>query len=190
MKRLAPHLPRSCGRARIDDRRIVSGIVYVFRTGLQSKSAPPDYDPHKTLYNRFVRWSRLGVFDRIFAALVEEASVPARRIINSTHLKAQRTAASLLEKGAPRCIGRTKGGLNSKLHAVCDGHCRPVVMMLNERQTNDHKGAALLLPVFPPASELLVIADTTATDPGKSCATMGSSPASANQKRQVPPGLR
>ena len=45
--------------------------------------------------------------------------------------------------------------MNSKLHAVCDGHGRPVVMMLTEGQMNDHKGAALLLPVLPQAAELL-----------------------------------
>ena len=54
-----------------------------------------------------------------------------------------------------RCIGRTKGGLNSKLHAVCDGQGRPVVLLLTEGQMNDHKGAALLLPALPPARELL-----------------------------------
>ena len=100
------------------------------------------------------------MFDRIFAALVAEQGVPERLMIDSTHLKAHRTAASLLKKGdrrmrRSRCIGRTKGGLNSKLHAVCDGQGRPVVMMLTEGQMNDHKGAALLLPVLPPAAELL-----------------------------------
>lgn len=54
---------------------------------------------HKTLYNRFVRWSRLGVFERIFAALAAEAGAPERLMIDATHLKAHRTAASLLKKG-------------------------------------------------------------------------------------------
>jgi len=99
LNRLAPHFPRSRGLARVDDRRVVSGIVYVIRNGLQWKDAPLGYGPHKTLYNRFIRWSRLGVFDRIFAALVAEAGVPERLMIDSTHLKAHRTAASLLKKG-------------------------------------------------------------------------------------------
>jgi transposase len=50
----------------------VSGIVDVIRNGLQWKDAPPSYGPHKTLYNRFIRWSRLGVFGRIFAGLAGE----------------------------------------------------------------------------------------------------------------------
>jgi putative transposase len=47
---------------------VISGIIYVIRQGLQWKDAPPGYGPHKTPYNRFVRWSRLGVFALIFAA--------------------------------------------------------------------------------------------------------------------------
>ena len=54
-----------------------------------------------------------------------------------------------------RCIGRTKGGLNSKLHAVCDGLGRPIIMLLTEGQMSDHKGAFLLLSALPNAKELL-----------------------------------
>ncbi len=86
--------------ARVDDRRVVSGDRLVIRYGLQWKDAPKGYGPHKTLYNRFMRWSRLGVFDRIFAALAGEGPKPERIMIDdATHLKAHRTAASLLKKG-------------------------------------------------------------------------------------------
>ncbi|GGJ24066.1 hypothetical protein GCM10011320_34170 [Neoroseomonas lacus] len=71
----------------------------MIRNGLQWRDAPVAYGPHKTLYNRFVRWSRLGVFDRIFAALVAEGGPPERLVIDSTHLKAHRTVASLLKEG-------------------------------------------------------------------------------------------
>lgn len=99
MRRLSPHFPLSHGKPRVDDRRVLSGIIYVIRHGLQWRDAPAAYGPHKTLYNRFVRWSRMGVFDRIFAALATEGGSPARLMIDSTHLKAHRTAASLLQKG-------------------------------------------------------------------------------------------
>ena len=68
--------------------------------GLQWKDAPREYGPYKTLYNRFIRWSRLGVFNRIFAELVEQNGSTTRLMIDATHLKAHRTAASLLKKGA------------------------------------------------------------------------------------------
>jgi hypothetical protein len=68
-------------------------------------------------------------------------------MIDATHLKAHRTAAKPLKKGpVPRRIGHTKGGLNFKLHAVCDSRGRPLVMLLSEGQMSDYKGAALMLP--------------------------------------------
>jgi putative transposase len=99
MARIKPHFPRSHGIPRVDDRRVVSGIVYVLHNGLQWKDAPRAYGPHKTLYNRFVRWSGMGVFEQIFAALAGEAGEPDRLMIDATHLKAHRTAASLAKKG-------------------------------------------------------------------------------------------
>src|SRR5579875_552583 len=81
MRRIEPFFPRSRGLRRVDDRRVISGIIYVIRHGLQWKDAPRSYGPHKTLYNRFIRWSRLGVFARIFAALAAEADVPERLLI-------------------------------------------------------------------------------------------------------------
>jgi transposase len=99
MARIAPHFPLAHGVPRVNDRRVVSGIVYVIKHGLQWKDAPKEYGPHKTLYNRFIRWSRMGVFDRIFAGLAGEGPKPERIMIDATHLKAHRTAASLLKKG-------------------------------------------------------------------------------------------
>ena len=99
MARISPHFPLAHGVPRVDDRQVVSGIVYVIRKGLQWKDAPSGYGSHKTLYNRFIRWSRLGVFDRIFSALAGEGPKPERIMIDTTHLKAHRTAASLLKKG-------------------------------------------------------------------------------------------
>jgi transposase len=99
MARIRPHFPLSHGIARVDDRRVLSGIVHVIRNGLRWRDAPAAYGPHKTLYNRFVRWSRLGVFNRIFETLAGAAGEPDRVMIDATHLKAHRTAASLFKKG-------------------------------------------------------------------------------------------
>jgi putative transposase len=98
MRRIKPYFPLSHGIARVDDRRVISGIVFVIRNGLRWRDAPP-YGPHKTIYNRFVRWSRLGVFNKIFSELARKAGKPSRLMIDATHLKAHRTAASLLKKG-------------------------------------------------------------------------------------------
>src|ERR1700760_1353690 len=84
MTRISPHFPRSHGRPRVDDRRVISGVIYVIRNGLRWKDAPQAYGPHKTLYNRFVRWSRRGVFERIFVALAGEAGEAERVVIDKT----------------------------------------------------------------------------------------------------------
>jgi transposase len=100
MSRILPFFPLAHGVPRVDDRRVISGIVYVIRHGLQWKDAPKEYGPHKTLYNRFIRWSRMGVFDRIFASLAGDGPKAQRIMIDPTHLKAHRTAASLLKRNA------------------------------------------------------------------------------------------
>ena len=99
LKRIERHFPLSHGIPRVDDLRVISGIIHVIRNGLRWCDAPKDYGPHKTLYNRFIRWSRMGVFDQIFASLAGERDAPEQLMIDATHLKAHRTAASLLKKG-------------------------------------------------------------------------------------------
>lgn len=99
MRRIKPYFPLSHGVARVDDRRVLSGIIFVIRNGLRWRDAPQDYGPHKTIYNRFIRWSRLGVFNRILAELAASGDTPDQLMIDATHLKAHRTAASLLKKG-------------------------------------------------------------------------------------------
>jgi putative transposase len=88
VSRIKPYFPLSHGVPRVDDRRVLSGIIFVIRNGLRWRDAPKEYGPHKTLYNRFIRWSRLGVFDRIFASLAAQIGVPETLMIDATHLKA------------------------------------------------------------------------------------------------------
>ena len=99
MRRIEPYFPLSHGVPRVDDRRVISGIIFVIRNGLRWRDAPAAYGPPKTIYNRFIRWSRLGVFNKIFAALSAKDGKPDQLMIDATHLKAHRTAASLLKKG-------------------------------------------------------------------------------------------
>ena len=94
---LLPNKPR--GVPRVDDRRVISGIIHVIRGGLMWRDAPAICGPPKTLHNRFIRWSRIGVFDRIFATLAGASAATDTVMIDATHLKAHRTAASLLKKG-------------------------------------------------------------------------------------------
>jgi len=70
---MSPHFPLSRGMPRVDDRRVLSGSIDAIRHDLRWRDAPFAYGPNKALYLRFVRWSHLGVFERIFAAPAAEA---------------------------------------------------------------------------------------------------------------------
>ena len=110
MDRIRPHFPKSHGRPRVDDRRVLSGIFFILRNGLRWCDAPREYGSHKTLYNRFVRWSAKGIFEKIFKALaIPTGSEADTLMIDATHLKAHRTASSL-KKGAPATPDRANEG--------------------------------------------------------------------------------
>lgn len=98
MSRLRPFFPRSHGKPRVDDRRVLSGIIFINRNGLRWCDAPAEYGPSKTLYNRWKRWSEMGVFARIFEGLAAKAADPSTVMIDATYLKAHRTASSLRSK--------------------------------------------------------------------------------------------
>lgn len=109
VNKIKPYFPNPHGVKRVDDRRVISGIIYVIRYGLQWKDAPNVYGSHKTLYNRFVRWSRAGIFSKIFRELAKLEEGSECLMIDATHLKAHRTAASLLKKGLyPAVLGARK----------------------------------------------------------------------------------
>lgn len=100
MARLRPFFPKSHGRPRVDDRRVLSGIIFINRNGLRWRDAPPEYGPPKTLYNRWKRWSEKGIFARMLIELAAEGKRSDTLMIDATHLKAHRTASSLgLKKG-------------------------------------------------------------------------------------------
>jgi transposase len=74
MARLQPFLPKSRGKPRVDDRRILSGITFINRNGFRWRDAPKEYGPAKTLYNRWKRWSDMGVDARMMERLATEAA--------------------------------------------------------------------------------------------------------------------
>ena len=98
--RIGPLLPTDTrGMARVDDRRVLSGIVHALRNGGRWADCPREvYGPKKTLYNRFVRWAERGIWERIFSALAGGEDAPDRLFIDSTCIKVH------------RCAGGGKGG--------------------------------------------------------------------------------
>ena len=93
-KRIEPHLPKGKpGKPRVDDRRVISGILHTLKVGSRWRDVPPAYGPPTTIYNRYNRWSRRGVWQQIFAKLAATGPVREELSIDSTHVKAHRSAA-------------------------------------------------------------------------------------------------
>jgi transposase len=92
--RIQPLLPTDVrGKKRVDDRRVISGIMQVLKTGCRWCDLPPEYGPHTTIYNRFVRWARRGVWEDLFHALAARGRSGQTQMIDSTHVKAHRSAS-------------------------------------------------------------------------------------------------
>ena len=94
--KIEPDLPRDArGEARVDDRRVISGIIQVLKSGGRWVDAPSAYGPRKTLYNRFVRWAAKGVWGDLFYALAQAGGPPAQVLIDQFR-----------REGAPLGLGR------------------------------------------------------------------------------------
>jgi transposase len=108
---IEPHLPTGLtGPERADDRRVISGIVHMLQCGARWRDCPPEYGPYTTIYNRFNRWSQSGRWQPIFAALVGTSGTPQSLAIDSTMIKAHRSAAggkggSRRKRSAARAAG-------------------------------------------------------------------------------------
>ncbi len=101
---IEPHLPRNQpGARRVDDRRVISGILHVLKAGCRWCDCPADYGPSTTVYNRFNRWSARGFWLKLLDALVDAGAVTRSTAIDSTYVKAQRSAF-----GGKRGLGRRR----------------------------------------------------------------------------------
>ena len=109
---IEPHLPHGQpGARRVDDRRVISGILHVLKSGCRWCDAPPDYGPCTTLYNRYSRWARRGVWRHVFEQVASTGGVPDELAIDATHIKVHRSAGGG-KRGKPRrrSAARVAGG--------------------------------------------------------------------------------
>lgn len=100
------------GMARVDDRRVISGILHVLKSGCRWCDCPPEYGPPTTIYNRFVRWARRGIWERLFRELAARGRSTGTQMIDATHIKAHRSASggkggSRNRRLAARAVGAT-----------------------------------------------------------------------------------
>jgi transposase len=93
-QQIEPFLPTDVrGKDRVDDRRVISGILHVLKSGCRWCDCPPEYGPPTTIYNRFVRWAQRGVWERLFRELASRGRSTETQMIDSTHIKAHRSAS-------------------------------------------------------------------------------------------------
>lgn len=103
---IEPHLPKNQpGARRVDDRRVISGIIHMLKCGGRWADCPGEYGPATTIYNRWNRWSRRGIWTRILAALTEEGWIAETGQIDSSYIKVHRSAGGGIFRG--RVSGRT-----------------------------------------------------------------------------------
>jgi transposase len=145
IRSMLPNKPR--GIPRVDDRRILNGIFWILRSGAPWRDLPDSYGPPTTCYNRFVRWRRAGIWDRIMDALAvaHDATV---QMIDTSIVRVHQHGACITNNGGQH-IGRSRGGLTSKIHVVVDGNGLPVRLGLTGGQAHDNRLCSVLLRQLP-----------------------------------------
>nr|WP_107050671.1 IS5 family transposase [Streptomyces sp. NRRL F-2580] len=146
---LAPLIPRAGrGRPRAEDRRVINGMVYKIRTGVSWRDLPERYGPWKSVYTRFRRYAIDGVFTRALQQIQAQADAAGDIDwlvqIDSTIVRAHQHAAATGRKGGnigdeadDHALGRSRGGLTTKIHLACDGRGRPLAVLLTPGQRHD-----------------------------------------------------
>jgi transposase len=141
---IKPMLPnKSRGVPRVNDRRVLNGIFWMLRSGAPWRDLPRNFGPYTTCYNRFIRWRRAGVWDRIMDALAV-AHDPAAKIIDTSIVRVHQHGASIAVN-REQDMGRSRGGLTSKIHAVVDADGLPVQLAITPGQAHDNRLCSVLL---------------------------------------------
>jgi transposase len=146
-----PNKPR--GVPRVNDRRVLNGIFWVLRSGAPWRDLPETFGPYTTCYNRFVRWGRAGVWDQIMDALAETHDAAVQMIDTSVVRVHQHGAC--IAGNSEQHMGRSRGGLTTKIHAVVDTNGLPVQLGLTPGETHDNRLCSALLNELRPRTMLL-----------------------------------
>jgi transposase len=115
---IKPHLPRNqSGARRVDDRRILSGILHVIKIGCRWKDCPTEYGPSTTVYNRFNRWSRRRIWTNILQTLVNKGVLVHSTSIDSSYVKAHRSAhggkgGRKIRRSGPRVVAKLRKSMH------------------------------------------------------------------------------
>ena len=142
---LEPHLPGQrgqWGRIAQDNRRFINEVFWVLRTGAPWRDLPPDYGKWGSIHQRFIRWRRKGILEKLLEILIDEPD-DEWLMIDASHITVHPHAAGA--KGGNQDMSRTKGGLNTKIHLAVDAHGMPVRILITEGTRADCKEAVHLI---------------------------------------------
>lgn len=133
IKPMLPNKPRGIPPA--NDRRVLNGIFWVLRSGAPWRDLSAAFGPYPTCYSRFVRWWRAGVWRRIVDALaiVHDTAV---QMIDTSIMRVHQHGACVT-RNQRQLMGRSRGGLTSKIHALVDGNGLPVRLALSPGEAHD-----------------------------------------------------
>src|SRR5579872_1028990 len=151
IKPMLPNKPR--GVPRVNDRRVLNGIFWVLRSGAPWRDLPDHFGPYTTCYNRFFRWRRAGVWGRIINAFAA-AHDAAVQMIDASIVRVHQHGACI-SRNQRQSMGRSRGGLTSKIHALVDSNGLPVRLALSPGESHDNRLARKLLSRLKSGSTLL-----------------------------------
>jgi transposase len=151
IKPMPPNKPR--GVPRVNDRRVLNGIFWVLRSGAPWRDLPDIFGPYTTCYNRFVRWRRAGVWAKIMNALAT-AHDAAVQMIDTSVVRVHQHGACII-RNRKQSMGRSRGGLTTKIHAVVDTNGLPVRLALTAGEAHDNRLAGRLLSRLKSGTTLL-----------------------------------
>ena len=124
-------------------RRFVEAAAYVLRTGVAWEDLPATFGEVGTVYRRFRRWACKGIWDELFLDGIPTDALETV-MLDSTACKAQRFASGA-RGGGEEALGRSRGGLTTKVHALVDGLGRPLCFLLTPGQAADCRQARSLI---------------------------------------------
>ncbi|MFF2028463.1 IS5 family transposase [Streptomyces sp. NPDC058171] len=138
--------PRRGGRWR-DHREVIDAIAFKYRTGTPWMDLPEHFGSWKGAHNRLRKWAADGTWEKVFTALLAQADAEGDLdwvvAVDSTIVRAHQHAAGARPKGAPagepddHALGRSRGGLTTKIHLAADGRCRPLAFVVTPGQAGD-----------------------------------------------------
>ena len=126
----------------------------VASSGAPSADVPARYGPPTTIYNRFNRWRKAGVWDRLMDAITKAYDGNVQ-MIDTSVVRVHQQGATGKRGGRDRCLGRSRGGLTTKIYALVDAQGRPIQLKLTAGQASDIASAAELIGHLTPGAMLM-----------------------------------